>query len=124
MKRIIAALLTAILILGAFTACGGVGGNNRIVGTWKLTKAKISGIEVPTDRFGVDVSFTFEKDGSCSVTGLQQGQPLKNVKLSFDGSTVKIGTDKLNVIEMEYQNGMLKMIESRSGVEMTFEKQN
>lgn len=124
MKRIIAALLAAVLFLGACTACSSIGGNSRIVGTWKLTKAKIGGIEVSADKFGVNVSFTFEKDGSCSVTGLQQGQPLKNVKWSFDGSTVKIGTDKLNVIEMEYQNGMLKMIESRSGVEMTFEKQN
>lgn len=124
MKRIIAALLAAVLLLGAFIACGGVGGNSRIVGTWKLTKAKISGIEVPTDRFGVDVSFTFEKDGSCSVTGLNQGQPLKNVKWTFDGSTVQIGTGGSNTIEMEYKDGTLKMIESRTGVELIFEKQN
>ena len=122
MKRMIALLLTVVLGFGMLAACAGNSSmDSRIVGTWELSKVKAFGFEVPFEKLGLEIkAITFNSGGECSVLG--QEKTVKGVKWSFDGETVQLRANGKKLYDIQYENGVLKMTEPKTGAELIFEK--
>ena len=62
MKKVLALVLAAVLLCGGLIACtkSGSAGDNRIVGTWNLTKGVSSGITIDASKLNMEMAFVFD----------------------------------------------------------------
>ncbi|MBQ6600611.1 MAG: hypothetical protein IIX36_03110, partial [Clostridia bacterium] len=89
-KRIAVVVLSVLVILTAFTACGGKSPDKLIIGSWR-------------DSTGT-TGYEFKEDGSCVITYADVVVPIINIK--YTGST--IGT--YSVTELEDGTYNVKLI--------------
>lgn len=80
-KRIAVVVLSVLVILTAFTACGGKSPDKLIIGSWR-------------DSTGT-TGYEFKEDGSCVITYADVVVPIINIK--YTGST--IGTYSVTELE-------------------------
>ena len=80
-KRIAALVLSVLVILTAFTACGGKSPDKLIIGSWR-------------DSTGTP-GYEFKEDGSCIITYADVVVPIINIK--YTGETV--GTYSVTELE-------------------------
>ncbi len=80
-KRIAVVVLSVLVILTAFTACGGKSPDKLIIGSWR-------------DSTGT-TGYEFNEDGSCVITYADVVVPIINIK--YTGSTV--GTYSVTELE-------------------------
>ena len=80
-KRIAVVVLSVLVILTAFTACGGKSPDKLIIGSW-------------SDSTGTS-GYEFKEDGSCVITYADVVVPIINIK--YTGST--IGTYSVTELE-------------------------
>lgn len=69
MKKHLLAIMCALVMLFAFTACSGDKyADSPYLGTWTATSAEMMGIELPVaDVIGGDMTIVFEANGSCTL---------------------------------------------------------
>jgi len=97
MKKIIAVVISSMLILVAFTACGGGDeGDFDLTGTWRLQIGDTTAIyEFTKDSWSLDAFGAISK-GTYTITGNQikfvtdDGNPLTQ-SFSHKGNTITIG---------------------------------
>ncbi|MBR0508160.1 MAG: lipocalin family protein [Clostridia bacterium] len=121
MKRVFACLL-AVLMLAALIGCGskGSGSASPIVGTWNLTKAIVSGIEVTAEQMGQSMSFTFNADGSASMTA--KGTTTDGLSWTFANNVLKLSVQGVSLYDLNYDGSTLTLHEPNSGVDLIFER--
>lgn len=121
MKKILACML-AVLMLAALVACGskGSGSSSPLAGTWKLTKARVSGVEVTAEQMGQSISFTFNADGTATMTANGESQDGLNWELKDD--VVKLSVQGMNLYDLNYDGSTLTLVEPSSGAELIFER--
>jgi hypothetical protein len=120
MKKVLVCIL-AVLMFAAVIGCGSKGsGSASIEGTWKLTKANVSGIEVSAEQMGQSMSFTFNGDGSATMTA--NGETTPGISWKMSGSTVTLGVGDRDLYELTYDGSTLTLVEPNSGVTLVFER--
>jgi hypothetical protein len=121
--KFIVVLLAVVLVL-AFTACGGggdEGGDAGVVGEWKLTSAEAGGQTLGEDMLGsFQYSFTFGDDGKASVSAM--GQSYDGVAYKLDGDTVTFDDPSVQAITLKLDGGKLVFEEATTGTKLFFEK--
>lgn len=129
MKKTLALLMVLLLALGCFAACksgSGSGGSDvpasdgEITGTWVLSKAKVSGLELNASDLGVDMSFTFKADGSGSM--VNDGETVDGIEWKLEGNTVKLGAGGQVLYDLTFDGSTLLLHEPESGVDLIFTK--
>ena len=70
MKKKLLAVMSVLVLLLAFTACGGKDmSDSPYLGTWTATTAEMSGFEMSVESIlGGEFTFTLEDDGNCTMS--------------------------------------------------------
>lgn len=104
------------------TAAPAVKGDVETVGTWTLTKALVSGVEVTAETMGQSMEFTFNADGSASM--VYNGEGTDGLNWAEADGIVKLTAYGTDLYDFRYNDVTLVLHESQSGVDMIFEKLN
>jgi hypothetical protein len=126
MKRKIIVLALALIVAAiGLVSCGGEssdgGGDNWIVGEWKLTSAEVAGQTLGNDALGgFQYSFTFGEDGKAAVSVM--GQSYEDVEYTIDGDKVTFGDSSLQAVSLEKDGDKLVFEETNTGAKLFFEK--
>ena len=92
------------------------------VGTWELTQAKKSGIEIPVSMIGITMTLTLNADGTASVLSSEETADAFQWTVR-DGKVVLSALGR-KIYEIAFDGVNLLIEESNTGVTLIFEKQN
>ena len=96
------------------------GDAEEIVGTWTLTKAVVSGVEVTAEQMGTDMIFVFNADGSASLTSGESTQD--GLSWAYENGVVKLTAYGIDLYDFTFDGTTLTLTEPNSGVDLIFER--
>jgi len=120
MKRVVVSLMLVVVMAASLVACGSK--SDSIVGTYKMTKVSMSGLEVSVDEYLKGIGQT---DGSVLMEVKEDGTYTVDMAGSTDGGTWEETDGKITMdgLEVTLDGKILTMIEPSSQLSMTFERQ-
>ena len=92
------------------------------VGEWKLTKAKVMGIEVTAEDMGQNMSFRIKADGSAEM--FDGSETTEGLSWTFDGETLTVSAYGEELFGFVYDGTVLTLPWSADGtdVDLVFER--
>ena len=123
MKKTLAIMLAVVLLAVCFAACSGEPKSTEpvtIPGTWNLSKAKADGMTVSASQLGFEMSFTFNEDGSASMT--YEGDTTDGLTWEMDGDVLKLGAYGISLYDMQFDGKTLTLHEDSENVDLIFSK--
>ena len=119
MKKVVSLMLVAVMVF-SLAACGSK--SNSILGTYKMTKVSMAGVEVSVDEYLKAVG---QEDGSVTMEIKDGGTYTIDMAGSTEEGTweEKDGKITLDGLEAKLDGKNLTMTESSSQLSMVFEKQ-
>ena len=91
-----------------------------IVGTWTLTSAKTMGITIPTSALGMEMSFTFNADGTASM--YYDNNTTEGLTWKLEGNVVKLGAYGVDLYDFVFDGETLTVHEDDNDVDLIFSK--
>ena len=91
-----------------------------IVGTWTLTSAKTMGITIPTSTLGMEMSFTFNADGTASM--YYDNNTTEGLTWKLEGNVVKLGAYGVDLYDFVFDGETLTVHEDDNDVDLIFSK--
>lgn len=90
------------------------------VGTWTLTKAIVTGMEVPASAMGTEMTFVFDANG----TGLMiyNGSTTEGLSWTVAEGKLKLSAGTMELYDFVYDGTALILHETTTGTDMVFEK--
>ena len=92
----------------------------ELTGEWSLTKAKTMGMELPVSSLGIDMLFTFNADGSASMTS--GGETYDGMTWTVSDGVLVVNLYDQDQYEFVYDGSVLTLHEESSDVDLIFEK--
>ncbi|MBQ6236193.1 MAG: lipocalin family protein [Clostridia bacterium] len=94
--------------------------NADVVGTWTLTSAKAMGMTLPASSLGLEMSFTFNADGSASM--YYDNETTEGLTWKLEGNLIKLGAYGIDLYDFVFDGKTLTLHEDDNDVDMIFEK--
>lgn len=91
-----------------------------MIGTWTLTKAIVSGMEVPAKTMGTEMTFVFEADGTGSM--VYNGKTTEGLSWTVAEGKVKLSAGTMELYDFVYDGTALTLHETTTNIDMVFEK--
>ena len=122
MKKTLALVLALVLMSACLLACGsgGSSGPVEIPGTWKLSKAKTSGITLPADTLGLEMTLTFNEDGTASM--YYDNETQDGLTWELEGDVLHLGAYGITIYDFTFDGKTLTVHEDENDVDLIFSK--
>jgi hypothetical protein len=91
-----------------------------MAGTWTLTKAIVSGIEVPASTMGTEMTFVFQANGTGAM--VYNGNTTEGLNWTVAEGTVKLSAGTMELYDLVFDGTVLTLHEETTGIDMVFEK--